>query len=144
MRLFIRVQGNTIIDHPVMEENFVTVFPEIDINNLPANWRNFERVEAPIPGVYEVVESGEYVQIGEVVKNTWILRPMTLDEKNRKQEDSKRIFNNRFSTWTFDDSICNFVPPIPYPADQKPYEWDDSIRNWKPLLLPAVPDTPSP
>lgn len=142
MRLFIRVESGKIIDHPVLEENFIVAFPDIDVNNLPANWMHFERVAAPAAGVYEVVEHAGYIQSGEVIKDSWAVRPMTFEEKSKKQEDAKRIFNNRFSTWVFDDALCRFIPPVPYPADGKAYDWDDSAKNWKPMPIPATPDTP--
>ena len=35
-----------------------------------------------------------------------------------------------YSTWKWDDSLKTWIPPIPYPVDEKNYEWSDSQVNW--------------
>lgn len=35
-----------------------------------------------------------------------------------------------FPSWALDDSICLWVPPIPYPTDGQMYSWDESLINW--------------
>lgn len=33
--------------------------------------------------------------------------------------------------FVFDDTVCNWAPPVPYPADGKAYEWDFNNTCWK-------------
>jgi hypothetical protein len=35
-------------------------------------------------------------------------------------------------TWVLDEETCNWVPPIPYPTDGKPYKWSDTLKTWEP------------
>ena len=34
------------------------------------------------------------------------------------------------SYFIFDEETCMWVPPIPYPNDEKLYDWDDANRSW--------------
>lgn len=34
------------------------------------------------------------------------------------------------NSWVFDEETCSFVPPVPYPKDNKTYRWDESIISW--------------
>jgi hypothetical protein len=46
------------------------------------------------------------------------------------------------SDFVFDDSICDWVPPIPYPADGKTYIWNFETHSWALFRIqPAVPNT---
>lgn len=138
MKLFIQIQNDQPIDHPITEENLLQLFPDFDLNSLPEGWTVFERVEAPIPGVYEVPEHLGYVWDGNVVKDHWNLRSMTEEEKLHKQNSVKRawIESNISKTWTFDENTCRFIPPVPYPSDGNAYEWNEMTQNWQ--VIPKI------
>ena len=34
------------------------------------------------------------------------------------------------SYFILDEETCTWVPPIPYPDDEKLYDWDDTTRSW--------------
>jgi hypothetical protein len=55
MKLFIRLQNGQPVEHPMIEENFIQIFPHIDINNLPEEFIEFVRKPEPsVLGVYEI------------------------------------------------------------------------------------------
>ena len=36
-----------------------------------------------------------------------------------------------FESWVLNEEIYNYEPPVPYPADEKSYRWNESIVNWE-------------
>lgn len=40
-------------------------------------------------------------------------------------------------SWTFDKDTCRWDPPVAYPADGKPYEWNEEKRKWVEVILPT-------
>lgn len=140
MKLFIRIKDGQPFEHPIVEDNFVQVFPDIDIENLPPEFAKFERVAPPELGVYEVMAQEEptYQLIDGVYKDVWHKRDLTAEEKTAKQQAVIAQFNNReqadnWSAWTFDETTCLMKPPIPRPA---PVEgvvifWCGADANWK-------------
>ena len=36
-----------------------------------------------------------------------------------------------YLSWTFNNDINQWESPIPYPADDKNYEWDEQTQSWK-------------
>jgi hypothetical protein len=35
-----------------------------------------------------------------------------------------------FNSWSLNEDSCMWEAPVPYPDDEKTYEWDESIINW--------------
>lgn len=35
-----------------------------------------------------------------------------------------------FPSWTLDADTTDWVPPVPYPDDDKPYLWDEATQSW--------------
>lgn len=35
-----------------------------------------------------------------------------------------------FASWTLNDSTCLWESPVPYPNDDKFYEWNEDTQNW--------------
>ena len=69
---------------------------------------------------------------------------MTEEEKTAKQQAAKDLWAQRpnldnFSAWTFDEELCQYVPPIPRPDDGKIYRWNGSTNAWVEVILPANP-----
>jgi hypothetical protein len=140
MQLFIRIKDGQPFEHPIFGDNFCQAFPNVDVNNLPAEFARFERVERPTLGVYEVLASDEttYELIDGIYKDVWHKRDMTAEEKTAKQDDVKTFWANReyavnWSAWTFDEDQCAYVPPIPRPdpVQGKIVWWCGANSNWK-------------
>jgi len=36
-----------------------------------------------------------------------------------------------FDSWLFDESLCRWYSPTPYPMDGRTYIWDEETVNWK-------------
>jgi hypothetical protein len=69
MNLYIRIKDGQPVDHPIIEENFIQAFPDIDINNLPPEFARFNRLEMPHP--LNILEHGKQWQkiVHSYVKN---------------------------------------------------------------------------
>lgn len=35
-----------------------------------------------------------------------------------------------FPSWTLDEATCQWMPPIPYPTDDRYYEWNEASGDW--------------
>lgn len=35
-----------------------------------------------------------------------------------------------FESWLLDEETCQWVPPKPYPTDEKIYIWDEEAQDW--------------
>lgn len=140
MNLYIQIENNQTVNHPALEENLLQAF-----GSIPPNWEPFIRVERPIPGVYELLESEEptYQKVDGVWKDVWALRPMTDTEKTAKQQTVKDFFNSieqaeNWSAWSLDEETCTMQPPIPRPMLNKDKLsqrihtfWCGAENNWK-------------
>ena len=80
MQLYIQIVDGQPFEHPIFEDNFCQAFPNIDLQQLPPEFAKFERKE-PTPGEFEMPDYVEYRWDNGVVKDFWIYRPMTEDEK---------------------------------------------------------------
>ena len=42
-----------------------------------------------------------------------------------------------FPSWVFDEEICSWQPPIPYPGSEnyKEYVWDEETVSWKMFII---------
>ena len=147
MQLIIKLENEQPVGHPMMLENFQACFPEIDVSNLPDNYKFFERVQKPLVNAYEIVaDEPEYHLVGDIVKDVWQIRPMTDEEKQAKIDET--LAGKPHDTWIFNEELCIWEPPVPYPDDGKDYTWRDDLNAWgefiPPLELfveaPAIPN----
>ena len=129
--LIIKMENGVPKDHPMLLENFVQCFPDVDINNLPEDYKFFERVEQPWPGLYEVLDPPHavYTLIDNVVKDVWNIRAMTTEERQAKIDSIKSVPIH--TGWVFSEENCAWEPPIPYPEDGKKYVWNDTTVYWE-------------
>lgn len=96
MELFIQIRNGQPYEHPIFGDNFRQAFPHIDTDNLPPDFARFERVSAPIPNTYEVVEGPTYQWVDSIVKDVWLVRPMTDAERAVKnQQLTQGAYNTR-------------------------------------------------
>lgn len=86
MELFIRLQDGQPFEHPIFGDNFRAAFPDVDTDNLPAEFARFIRVEAPAIGTYEVYEGVTYERCAEGFTDLHRVRPMTGDERAAKDQ----------------------------------------------------------
>jgi hypothetical protein len=35
-----------------------------------------------------------------------------------------------YPSWTLNEDTCQWESPVPYPTDDKRYEWDEETTNW--------------
>ena len=142
MSLVIQIRDGQPHEHPISIENFITAFPHLDVNNLPSNFAKFERVPRPIEGPYEELIGLSYQWVGNMVKDVWEMRQFSEQEIIDKQNFVKARFAELFPnvlSWTFDETRCGFVCPVPYPqipqnmvqvANNDFYVWKEDSLQW--------------
>lgn len=140
MNLYIQVENGQTVNHPAYERNLLQAF-----GSIPDTWEPFTRVERPVPGIYQVLESDEavYAKVDGVWADVWTVRELTAEEKTAKQQAVITAFNTReqaenWSAWTLDEATCTMQPPIPRPeADETKLAqrimtfWSGADNNWK-------------
>lgn len=85
LELYIQIRDGQPHEHPIFAENFKLAFPDINVNELPADlFAKFIRVDAPIPDTYEVYDGVSYQWVDGVVKDVHTVRPMTDEERAAK------------------------------------------------------------
>ena len=132
MELFIRLVNGQPFEHPIMGDNFRQAYPEIDTNNLPNNFAKFERVPKPSL-VYAKFNNPEltYQLVDGIVKDVWQIIEMTPQEILEKQNATKSAWlNHPYQSWIFNENICQYEAPTPYPDDGKNYDWDEQNLTW--------------
>jgi hypothetical protein len=112
-------------NHPAFKDNLFQAFGVI-----PDNWVSFVRVEQPVVGVYEIYDGVTYELIGDSYTDVHHVRQMNGEEKLIKQDEVKIEWNNHFPSWIFNENLCIFEAPVPYPQDGKHYYWDELTINW--------------
>ena len=132
MELFIRIKDGQPFEHPIFVGNFRQAFPDVDTNNLPAEFARFVRVTAPAVGVYEKNQTVSYQLVNGVYTDVFSVEQMTSEEIAAKQQETKDAWaeNNGFDSWVFNEATCAFKAPTPYPTDNKRYTWDESTTSW--------------
>ena len=147
MNLYIETENGVTKNHPAYENNLIKAFGAV-----PAHWEPFTRVERPVPGIYELLESDTpvYAKVDNVWTDIWSVREMTAEEKTAKQQAVITAFNDRsqaenWSAWTLDEATCTMQPPIPRPEpDEAKLEkriytfWCGADNNWKDT--PVLPE----
>jgi hypothetical protein len=128
MNLYIKIENGSPLEHPATENNLIDAF-----GHIPENWESFIRVQRPVVGVYQILESNfpSYQKVNDVWTDVWQLRNMTLQEKTIKQDKVKVAWTTKGNqpSWTFDEVTCSFIPP-PMPQDGNSYTWDTPSQSW--------------
>lgn len=142
MNLYIETENGQTKNHPAFESNLIQAFDAV-----PAHWEAFTRIERPVPGVYQTMDSNEpvYAKVDGVWADVWTVREMTAEEKTAKQQVVITAFNIRdqasnWLAWALDEATCTMVPPIPRPdpVEGKLVFWCGADANWK--EAPARPE----
>lgn len=148
MNLYIQIKDGQPYEHPIMEDNFVAAFPDIDVRNLPPNFAPFVRVPKPNScDVYEIEEC-TYGWDNGVVKDIWVSRPMTEQERIDKDEFEKArlidmVERAKVITQTNIDNAD---------TEEKRLAWEEFLTklnswvytDWHNSMLPTPPSFPTP
>lgn len=129
MDLVIQIKDGMPHEHPILVDNLLQAFPDIDPNNLPDNFVRFERIDVPELGIYEIHEGVTYEWVDGIVKDVHNVRPMTDEEKTQKQNEIKANWTV-YPSWVFNEETCQFEPPFGPPQDGKSYRWNEEVVNW--------------
>jgi hypothetical protein len=131
MRLFIRIKNGRAFEHPIFEDNFKQAFPAINPDNLPDGFAEFDRVLPPVIGPYEIYEGVTYEWSGQRMQDVHRVRQMTERERLDTQKAVKDSWaQNGWPSWTFDEELCGFKPPVPHPDNGNAYQWDEATTSW--------------
>ena len=131
MELFIRIVDGQPFEHPIFGDNFRLAFPDIDTNNLPAEFARFVRVEPPMIGPYEKNQTVSYQLVDNVYTDVFACEQLTAEEIAAKQQAVKDVWAlHGFASWTFNETTCAFEAPIPMLQDDKRYRWDEPTVSW--------------
>ena len=94
LELYIQIRDGQPHEHPIFADNFKLAFPDVDVNNLPADrFAKFIRVAQPTVGMYEVYEGVTYQWVDGVVKDVHSVRPMTDEERAAKTAELEAAAN---------------------------------------------------
>lgn len=135
MYLFIQIKDGKPINHPAYPANLVQAFGEIS-----SDWEPFLRVARPEVGLYQklVSEQPEYQKVNGVWTDVWVIRDMTPEEIQEKQQSVKDAWASMYqaqnwAAWVFNTETCAYEPPIPRPApvEGKTIFWCGAENNWK-------------
>jgi hypothetical protein len=107
-------------------------FPNLDLDNLPDTFAEFERVAPPALGPYEKNLQVSYELVDGKYKDVFTKENLTDAEKTAKQNQVKAEWadNNGYASWTFNEDTCAFEPPTPEPDDGKIYYWEEESLSW--------------
>jgi len=133
MKLYIKLENGQPIDHPILKENFIQAFPDIDINNLPETFIEFVRVTRPSNlSTYEIYDGVHYEIIDGVCTDVHTVRAMTIEEKQAKQNQVKEDWAEQgYPSWIFNETTCSFDSPIGSPPpDGKAHVWNEATISW--------------
>lgn len=146
MQLYIQIRDGQPYEHPILEENLVAAFPDIDLNNLPPEFARFERVANPrLANIYQL-DVVSYQWVGDVVKDVWTVQDKDPEEQNKIRAEQRQAAIDRwnslpqrenFSAWVFNEDTLKYEPPIPRPTDGK-YMWHGATHSW--VQPPERPD----
>lgn len=87
LELYIQIRDGEPYEHPIFADNFRAAFPDVDTENLPGAFAKFIRVDAPVPGTYEVYVGVTYQWVDGVVKDVHSVRQMTDEERVAKDAE---------------------------------------------------------
>jgi len=69
--------------------------------------------------------AGEHKLGGTPLRKNHASIGMTYDE-DRDAFIPKKLYNS----WTLNETTCRWDPPVAYPTDGQPYEWNEETKQW--------------
>jgi hypothetical protein len=117
--------------HPILESNLLSVWPHIDVDNLPPEFAEFTRLPPPELGPYDHAVSTYISDSSGGYTDSWSTSPYTEEERQIEIQQVKDDWNGMAGTpksWTFVEENCRFEAPIPHPTNYEgpvTYLWDE-------------------
>ena len=142
MELYIRIVNAQPFEHPIFGDNFRQAFPDIDVNNLPAEFARFERVECPNLATTFQVDEVTYQWVGNIVRDVWTVREMNVEEREQKIQN---LIANAYSTVEYMKGISQEkISTAPNAAVTQAWtEYFNKLHEWV-LVDPLNPNIPQP
>lgn len=136
MKLFIKVKDGEAFEHPMLEDNFLQAYPNIDPENLPPEFARFIRVPQPQLDRFEVYEGVTYEWNGWAFIDVHHVRPMNAAERDEVIERTKAARPNE--SWTWDEVNLKWLPPT-LPTTGGPWRFDRQALDWVIATEPPFP-----
>ena len=139
MEFIIKIENGEPSGLPMLTSNYKECNPEVDLDNLPPSLAYYKINPAPILRAYEKLDGITRTYVDGIVVENKVVVSMTDEEKLNKQTGIQNFWAiHGFPSWTFNEEICQHVPPVPYPSDiSTNYQWQEEILNW--VIVPAHP-----
>lgn len=98
MSFYIRITDGVPVDHPISEENMISAFPGIDLQNLSGDFAVYvqEEYDANIhPSIQNIFQTTyeDYVWDGDVVKRVWNVRDLNDFERSLIIAEKTKVIN---------------------------------------------------
>jgi hypothetical protein len=126
--LFIKVENNNTVNHPVTIENLMLIYPNFDVNNPPDGYLPFNRASIPTQTSPYIIHEPNYSISNNIVNEIYIARMMTNAEKQELFSRMEEI--KPYPSWTLNEEKCLWEPPISYPSDRNKYVWSEDSLSW--------------
>ena len=110
-----------------LDENNVVIEVIVTDNNAPnegLDWLQ-ERLGGTWVQTSYNTYGGVHLSEGEPFRKNFAGIGFSYDE-----EKDAFIPPKPYDSWVIDEETCLWEAPIPYPTDEKSYEWNESIVNW--------------
>jgi hypothetical protein len=134
MDLVIQIKNGEPFEHPILLENLQQVYSGITLQSLPNDYAELRRTQKPVLSAYQVYLGHSYVWQNGYVTEQHNVRNMTAEEILAKQNSVKQLWaDSGYASWSFDQTTCEFIPPVAYPTDGNDYLWDETLQSWQPL-----------
>lgn len=120
MDYYIRIVDGQPYEHPIAGDNFRAAFPNVDENNLPADFAGFIRIDPTTVTLkpYEFYIEN-YVWDGDVVSDDWQVGEVPPEEKATMREAAYAedhpegyIFNEEWFVWEPDLNAPGSAPDV--------------------------------
>lgn len=128
MKLYIKIENGIPVDHPIIYENLIAAYPNLDVNNLQG-FAEFERTEnTTTPTEFQISEASYALQEG-IVKESWSVRDMT-------ETEIETVVNNKIShAYAYIEAAKEFATTKINAAanDDTKAAWESymtSLNNW--------------
>lgn len=131
MNLYLQIKDGQPYQHPVPDWNLQMFIPDMDVDVPPKGFVKFVRVPIPQLGPFEVYEGTTYEPVDDYYTDVHHIRDMTEEERANKLQQFKSEYPAPFPSWVFNEETLKWMPPVPYPNDDKSYIWDEELGNWK-------------
>lgn len=115
MEYVIEVKNGEPVGYPMSLENLRYIHKDISADSLPEGLEPFVHVSAPQLGPYEVlVEATGYARVNGVIQDTFVVRPMTQEEKDA--QIARGLAAKHPDGYTFDYDKCRWMPDLNKPG----------------------------